>query len=121
MELIHRDDIPLEVLEELQKKHQVANVVCAGDAPGGRLPQEVRAYIEKVKADSVKSLSKCICFDCGAKITDYRPGDDGWMPPEGWVVFHNVVDDEPMFWQCPGCDTGDGKDRAIGITVKNHG
>ena len=120
MELIHRDDMPPGIIEDLKRKHQVANVACAGDAPGGKLPPEVQAYLVKFKADSLKSLATGTCFDCGAKIQDYRPWDNGWTPPKGWGVFHNTVDDEPMFWQCPECDTGDGESRSIGITVKHH-
>ncbi len=119
MELIHRDDIPLDVLAafeaEMAEKYPGFKIQCAGDVPVDKLPPQVLAMQEMLDQRSKCSLADGRCFDCGAHIPTWPEEGtfpEGWQLPEGWVTMRKagINADEPgelMGFICPPCDAND--------------
>jgi hypothetical protein len=109
LEPIHRDDIPLEAMEKIerfvQEQFPGMKVKCAGDHPG-ELPEELKEQIELIEKAFKHSMMHGLCIDCGAQMPGYDSiaTDDNWEPVEGWRYFKLVSTGEPQGWQCPGCD-----------------
>lgn len=107
MQPIHRDDVPMEVMEEFEKyikeKFPGAKVTCAGDQPG-ELPPEVQEHMQAIEQLFQDSMLNGTCLDCGAQMPGYNPLEDDWEPHPSWHYFKNTSDNTPMGWQCPACD-----------------
>jgi hypothetical protein len=123
MDLIHRDDIPLDVLAafeaQMAEKHPGYKIVCAGDVSPDKIPAEVQDAIAQFKLRSTRSMAEGRCFDCGAHIPTWpEPGEDipeGWELPEGWVTMRKVglsAEElgEFMGFICPACDAADSEE-----------
>lgn len=108
--LVHRDDVPPEALQQLQEQYPDFKIVCAGDQPEGSLPEDLQAAIKELEARHRKSLDEGSCIDCGAKMPNYPPTTDAewdaWELPEGWRYFSDSYG--PTAFQCPACDAKDG-------------
>lgn len=106
---IHRDDLPMELVSEIEKHfaetHPGMKVVFAGDAPGG-VPDHVKNAIDALERRSVESLALGKCFYCGKQMEDYPEEDfpDEWQPPEGWGLVSDIATHKPAGWECPDCD-----------------
>jgi hypothetical protein len=115
MKPIHRDDLPMDVAEEvvesLQQQFPGFKVQFAGDAPGG-LPPEVAEAMQKLKDQMDQSVLLGQCFDCGAQMPNYpkqgEPVPEDWEPATGWNYYSSG--DEIMHWICPTCDAADEAD-----------
>lgn len=117
MDHIHRDDIPMEIMEgfvkDMSEKYPGMKVVCAGDYPG-ELPEEVVDAISHLQEMHNRSITEGMCIDCGERMPGY-PEDamevwkPGWKPSEGWRWFEDVKTRRPVAWQCPKCDSEDEK------------
>jgi hypothetical protein len=103
-DLIHRDDIPMDAMEEIEWMFPNAKVVCIGDQPEGTVPPEVQKAIAALTAKFEDSLRKGLCVDCGVQMPGYPPNDwDAWTLPDGWQLFTGTRG-EPQAFQCPVCD-----------------
>lgn len=116
MKPAHRDDLPPELLEMLEKKFPGMKIVCAGDIPEGQMPEGLVAKIEAIKMAHAQSVVDGTCIDCGKKMPGY-PADDedfpeGWQKADGWLCFTDISSGEPSGWQCPECDA---KERDDGV------
>lgn len=119
--LLHRDDLPFEVVEELEKqlaeKYPDRKIVFAGDAPEGSLPPEFTGAVEKTMQRFAESVAGGLCIDCGAAMPNYPEMqtimDDGfpedWQPADGWYHFEDARG-AIMGWQCPACDAAEDED-----------
>lgn len=106
-DLIHRDDIPMDLMEEIERMFPGKMVVCAGDQPGGAVPLEVKEAIAATTKKFEESLREGLCVDCGAKMPGYPPHDwDTWTLPDDWQLFTNMRGG-PQAFQCPRCDAED--------------
>lgn len=111
MQPLHRDDLPMELVEQLEKelaeKFPGVKLVCVGDVPG-EMPPEIQALIDEANQKQYESLCHGTCFDCGAKMPDYPDNfqeiPDDWRPPAGWKVLTEVGSGAPAGWICPPCD-----------------
>lgn len=109
---IHRDDLPMEVVEQLQSKFQSefgddVKLVFLGDMPEGSAPPEILAALNEQKEKMRTALMEGRCLDCGRVMENWPPPDDDaefekWQPAPGWMHFND--DDEISAWQCPECD-----------------
>jgi len=105
MELIHRDDVPNEVLEALQAAHPGAKIICVGDIPTDQLPEEVKKALADLHRAWDVSIASGTCFDCGAQMPNYPDVEemaDDWKPAPKWCWLSQ--DDTPVAWICPECD-----------------
>ncbi len=118
MQPIHRDDVPMEVMEEFEKfvqgRFPGMRVTCAGDQPG-ELPPEVQEHMNAIEQLFKDSMLNGTCLDCGAQMPDYNPLDDNWEPHVDWHYFKNTSDNTPMGWQCPDCDAAEREDNQPGF------
>lgn len=118
MKPLHRDDLPMDIVEELTKQFQElspgSQVRFLGDAPDGQVPKKVQEIMEKLQQKFEHDLMMGLCTDCGKAMPNFdKIDDEGWMPAEGWCVF-NGHDGELAAWQCPECnESEDGSPRAI--------
>lgn len=105
--LAHRDDLPMEVVAELEKQigelYPGLKVVFAGDAPAQDQP-DMAKLLEALDKKAARSFSDGSCIDCGAIMPHYNPDDSDWVPAKGWGSFGRVGTNEFMGWQCPKCD-----------------
>lgn len=107
--LVHRDDLPPELIEELESRFPGMTIACAGDARGP-LPDKVADAHKAMELLHEKSIVMGLCVDCGAKMEGYPPDDfEEWQLPKGWRYFTNITDGTPMCFQCPACDAADGE------------
>jgi roadblock/LC7 domain-containing protein len=119
LEPVHRDDIPMEAMEEIEKfiqdKFPGMKVICAGDTPG-ELPEELREQMQEIEAAFAHSMLHGLCIDCGAKMEGYEQitEKDDWAPTAGWRYFTNVATGEPQGWQCPECDRKEQEEQGFG-------
>ena len=113
--LIHRDDLPMELFEKLSQELPGIKVVCAGDVPPDQLPQGVLDALEELKFRHTRSLALGRCIDCDAQMPGYPPeGQEvpsDWEPVKGWSWFTESGTDIISCWQCPACDA---KEKADG-------
>lgn len=117
MEPLHRDDLPMDVAEQvvarIQEQFPGMRVVFAGDHPGD-LPDGVKRAIESLNWKMSESMTRGICMDCGAAMEGYPaftktpegyadfPGD--WRPQRGWRHFADTIGGKFSHWQCAECD-----------------
>src|SRR5947199_924463 len=91
MEPIHRDDLPMDVAEEMVKKlqelHPGFKVVFAGDQPGGVTP-ELQAELDALLEAQQRAFADGRCMDCDKQMPGW-PWKDGAPDqlPEGWAYF----------------------------------
>lgn len=108
MELIHRDDIPFEIVEELvkalQELHPGMKIVFAGDMSPEDMTEEVTAVSESIIKRQLEHIAEGYCFDCG-KICPrpWPPEGDGTLP-EGWVIYTEIESSKNPILTCPECD-----------------
>jgi hypothetical protein len=110
---IHRDDVPFEVVESIEKQLG-KKVRFVGDLPPEQVPQHVRDLIAGVEAASRESFVKGVCIHCGAKVPDWPPSwildrapmPEKWELPDGWRLFLNFRG-EPGPFQCGSCEPND--------------
>lgn len=106
--LIHRDDLDMEVVEgvtaKLQEMFPGMKVVFAGDEPD--IPEDVKRAALEIEAHMHKTLMEGQCTDCGKQMPNFPPDSDDWEPAEGWCCFSGP-DGEIAAWQCPECDVAE--------------
>lgn len=103
--MIHRDDLPIKVLESLQAKYPDKRIICAGDVPlNSPLIPMIEDAKRKVKLAAANSFVDGTCLHCKNKIPDYDTENPNWTPPEGWHVLTSSETGEIRGWQCPACD-----------------
>ena len=116
--LIHRDDIPMEVMQGfeamLQEQYPGFKVVCAGDLPEGQVSEEVAESLKELEDHYRRSLVEGKCVDCGKQMENFPPDDDDWEPPRGWGWFTDFGTGSPQAWQCPECDKAEREEPANG-------
>src|SRR5436309_6376234 len=101
--LLHRDDLPMDVVEEIEaafaKLHPGCKITFAGDHPG-ELPQELKEGLEEFERKMRSSLMEGRCTDCGIQMENWAGADmpDDWQPAKGWKFFTGP-DKAPMCWQ----------------------
>lgn len=102
-ELIHRDDLPMELLEQIQASFpEGVKLICAGDLPF--LPPGFKEMLEAEQEKRELAFSEGRCTDCGAIMPDWPPReDDDWDITPGWRWFTDHAGD-PVALQCPACD-----------------
>ncbi len=111
-ELIHRDDVPADLAEEIVKNMKDdfpgCRIVFAGDYQG--LPPQAVEEARKEQARIVKVAAtrfyKGQCFECGADMPmEWPPKDDEWELPTGWGICTETygIDDIPILI-CPECE-----------------
>lgn len=111
--LVHRDDMDMDVAEEMVARMQEMfpgfKVVFAGDQPD--LPDEVKQAAIDLEAHMKEARESGKCIDCGAQMPNFPPtGDiDKWEPPEGWRFFTGP-EGRLQAWQCPACDAAEETD-----------
>ena len=106
MKPAHRDDVPPELLEELQRRFPGFKIVCVGDKPTNDPRDEGDEAFERLQAAMDKSLCEGLCLDCGKQMPGFPQTDEDWdefQPPKGWRDYKGF-DGEPSHWQCPECD-----------------
>lgn len=112
--LAHRDDLPMELVKELQEKmaelYPGLKVVFAGDAPADQQP-DMTEFFKAVEIRAARSFADGTCIDCNALMVNYDPDNDDWKPDEGWGKFTRMGTEEFMGWQCGKC--GDADDDGI--------
>lgn len=107
--MLHRDDIPAEVMEQLLAELQSDNpeikkVVCIGDMPE---TPELREMHDKVAKHILQCFGEGLCFECGAKMPiKWPPTKDDFDWPEGWSRCWPLNEDDgmPPMLICPDCD-----------------
>jgi len=109
--LAHRDDMPYEVVEAMERvlaeQFPGMKLTFAGDVPGGP-PPEILAKIARVEARLQRLLREGRCIECGVQMPDPPSKDmsEDWRPADGWCWFTNE-EDQVAAWQCPQCDADD--------------
>ncbi len=110
--LAHRDDLPYEVVAEMQEKMQKLfpgfKVVFAGDAPAQDQP-DMTQFFTALEKRAARSFADGTCIDCNALMPYYEPDNPDWVPQDGWGRFTRVGTDEFMGYICPKCDHEDNK------------
>ncbi len=108
MDLIHRDNLPNELIGDLEKRFPGFKIACVGDAPEGSLPPEVKEQLTNSKREMDERFFNGICEDCGVRMPNFPKGKEDlaedWHPAEGWRHFSDSQTHEPIAWQCPDCD-----------------
>ncbi len=105
MKPAHRDDIPPEVIEEMERRFPGMKIVCVGDRPVGSDPSEADEAIGKLEQDMARSLCEGVCLNCGKQMPGFPQCEedwDAWQPPKGWGWIEDS-DGNPMHWECPEC------------------
>ena len=113
MDPIHRDDLPMDVAEEIVKKlqelHPDCKVVFAGDQPGA-VPAELQAELDQLLEAQQQAFADGRCMDCDQPMPGWpSQGGAPEMLPDGWTYFTDLKD-QPMGWLCPDCDAADEAD-----------
>lgn len=112
-QLIHRDDLPFEIVEELEEKFADLfpgmKVRFAGDLPDGEVPQNVLDALAAINQKHDTSLVSGSCLDCGRTMPGFDLDEDEFDLPPGWRIF-NGDNGEPCAFQCPECDTEDNEE-----------
>jgi hypothetical protein len=107
MGLIHRDDLPFEVAEELvkqlQKDYPGKKIVFAGDVAG--VDQEIEELINSITLRQLEHIVEGYCFDCGAVFPRPWPPEGDGPLPKGWTLYENIGSDDTRILICPKCDT----------------
>ena len=100
--LIHRDDLPFEVIESIQKDF-TRKVCFAGDSTNEKRRQKNVDILERIDAHFRECYAKGVCSLCGTKIPGKWPLESGTLP-EGWLLFTSVIEDgtSPDL-NCPAC------------------
>ena len=106
MKPIHRDDLPFEVVEQieqaLKEAHPDKKLVFAGDTGDpDDIAEAERIHIQFAERGR-KSFQEGFCVDCGTTMPNYNNA-----PAEGWA---HLEDQEGVFmgWVCPSCHNSDG-------------
>ena len=102
MELIRRDDVPMDLIEQIQAEHPDAKLIFAGQDPDS-LPQHVKDYIAGLQERMTQMLLAGLCVDCGAKIPGTWPPEENYQVPENWSFFTDTVSGDLTALQCPEC------------------
>lgn len=109
-DLIHRDDIPMDVVAEIEKQfaesHPGMKVVFAGDH-AGELPPEMAAVMAEIEDRQMAMLAGGLCMDCGAAMPNWADFEkEDWRPSPGWKHFTSGEGEssELVGFQCPACD-----------------
>jgi hypothetical protein len=104
---IHRDDLPPELLEKIAGQFPGMKVVCVGDVPSRRVPQNVLDELRRVKESHLRSLALGTCVDCGSVMPGYPPPDQplpkDWEPADEWLQLTDMATGDLLCWQCPEC------------------
>ena len=105
---LHRDDIDLHVIEEMESRLPPGSQMRFLGDLGDNVPPELQEHIDQTMARMDRSLADGLCMHCDAQMEDYRPGDDDWQPPSGWIVMYspqseNEEEDIPVGWVCEIC------------------
>ncbi len=107
----HRDDLPYEVVEEIEAKFAEMfpgmKVVFAGDQPEESIPEAVRERIAELESKMSRSLATGTCCDCGKKMPGPMPvigvgAGQRWEAPEGWSML--LTGEKPVAFTCDECD-----------------
>ena len=106
--MLHRDDIPFEEIERieamLKERHpdEDYRIFFPGDMPPDKVPQEIKDAIAAMEAREEESVELGCCLSCDDLISDYRPADEDWFFPDGWMC---MVDESDRIhgWRCPVC------------------
>lgn len=107
--LIHRDDIPMELMQQIEAQFPGMKVVCAGDEPAGALPEGLLEAAESLHRKHLLLLVEGRCLDCNEQMPGFPPTDwDAWQLPDGWRYFTDE-NKQPMAFQCPACDAKEGE------------
>lgn len=108
--LAHRDDLPMDVVAQLEAKmaelYPGYKVVFAGDAPAHKQP-DMADFLKAIEERAERSLAEGICIDCGAKMPNYHPDQPDWIHAQGWHYFTQTGTEQFMGWQCEKCDAAD--------------
>lgn len=114
--MLHRDDLPMELAEEVTRKlkelYPGMKVMFAGDCPDSAVLVRANQALEALQRKNEESLMNGTCIDCGRQMPGYSTewredrGAD-WAPAEGWVWFSIPQTDEVVSWQCPECNALD--------------
>ena len=111
--LIHRDDIDMNQVENLEEffaeKFPDMKIVFAGDQPEDELPERMKEQLILLQEKHDKSLCNGTCIDCNKEMENWPPPEDdkeldNWAPSEGWNWFTQPNSEIPMCWICPECD-----------------
>lgn len=118
--LVHRDDIPYPLMEQLERDVAKAfpgmKVICVGDLPPEQIPLEVREQVQRFKQQCRASREQGLCLHCGRAMPNYQQllvavqsrdaqALRAWQPAEGWG-FSFVGFKKPkefLGWICPEC------------------
>ena len=106
--MIHRDDIPFERVEEIERQvkqitgDENTRLIFPGDMPKKDMPQDVLDRIEEIERINEESINRGFCVDCFQAMPIYAPWEEKWKPDEGWTCLMGV-DEEPAGWLCEMC------------------
>lgn len=100
MEEPRRDNIPMEVIEEMEKLFPGVQIVFAGQNPELVTP-EMEDKLKKVEERYRESLIKGICVDCGKQHPRPWPLE---ILAKGWGTFSDNVTGDIVAIQCPECE-----------------
>ena len=107
--LCHRDDIPMDTMEQLEahfaETHPGMKLVCAGDNPDA-IPEHVKEHLIQFHEAGRHSLATGTCFECREQMRNYSPMTEGWRPESGWN-FMRLGNGKAAFWLCPECGDSD--------------
>lgn len=124
MSYLHRDDIPFQRAEEiekqLKKQHPDSKVIFAGDTD---IPYDVRVAIERAKMRMQETLILGSCLECEEIIDGYidmMEKKEAFKLPDGWSMYTNGVDGEPSHLLCPKCSEETGKEKYHVIKIKRE-
>jgi hypothetical protein len=105
VELARRDDVPMEVIEELEKLFPGCDIKFAGQFSDADQQEIQELFPAQDVAEEEKKLVLGLCVDCGKKIPgEWPPVSDDYQFPLGWCLFSDIVTDLPAALQCPECD-----------------
>jgi len=105
---MHRDDIPFQEIERVEaalKKQYPGmeyKIVFPGDMPPSETRDHIIQAIKEAEEAEQASVEHGLCLHCECKMQDYRPQDDAWEIPDGWLC---TVDESDFVcgWLCPDC------------------
>jgi len=107
---LHRDDIPFEDMEEiekaLQEQHPGFKIQCVGDS--SEVPEHIKKMMEELEERMKEAICNGQCFECGKQLPCEWPLPDGVEElPEGWSIYSmmGTVDGEKIpTLICPECE-----------------
>jgi hypothetical protein len=108
---IHRDDIPFEVIEEIERtlkeQHPGFKIICAGDTNDPELIAKAEEQHNRLIEIARLSQKNGTCVDCGAVMPDYPERCQTQELADGWAY---LADPGKQFmgWLCPACRDSDG-------------